>query len=291
MILGVAFMLTFLLSCKNSPNPKPDFTFQENIAYTAPVDVAFQNTSKNGTSYKWDFGDGNTSTEASVTHKFTTPGNYTITLFTSNGSKEASVSKTIEIQTQYFVDLQTSLGTIKMMLYNTTPQHRDNFIKLSKEGYYDGLLFHRVIPGFMIQGGDPDSKTAAAGARLGSGGPGYRIPAEIGSYHYRGALAAARDGNPQRASSGSQFYIVTGAPVNDFLLSQIQNKEQIVYSQQEADYYKQVGGAPNLDNQYSVFGRVTEGIEIADAIVNANRDSNDRPLEDLKIISTKVYTQ
>jgi len=213
-------MFTFLLSCKNTPTTKPDFTFQDNL-YTAPAQVTFQNTSENATSYKWDFGDGNTSTEASVTHQYTTTGNYTITLVASNGEKSNSISKEIEILPQYFVDLETSLGTIKMMLYNTTPKHRDNFIKLSKEGYYDGLLFHRVIPGFMIQGGDPDSKTAAPGDRLGMGGPGYRVPAEIGSYHYRGALAAARDGNPQRASSGSQFYIVTGSPVDDFTLSAI----------------------------------------------------------------------
>ena len=115
-------------------------------------------------------------------------------------------------KSQEFV-IQTSFGNMTVRLYDPTPKHRDNFIKLVKQGFYKDLLFHRVMPGFMIQGGDPDSRTAAAGQHLGAGGPGYTIDAEIGKYHFKGALAAARLGdqaNPQKKSSGSQFYIVQG---------------------------------------------------------------------------------
>jgi cyclophilin family peptidyl-prolyl cis-trans isomerase len=145
---------------------------------------------------------------------------------------------------------------MKGFLYNETPKHRDNFVKLAKEGYYDGTLFHRVINGFMIQGGDPDSKTAKAGQALGMGGPGYTVPAEINSKftHKRGALAAARTQNPQKASSGSQFYIV----------------------QPEK-------GAHFLDGEYTVYGELTEGFDVVDKISLTPKDKSDRPLKDVKM--------
>jgi cyclophilin family peptidyl-prolyl cis-trans isomerase len=162
------------------------------------------------------------------------------------------------------VIIETSLGNITIALYNETPLHRDNFIKLANDGFYDGVLFHRIIQNFMIQTGDPDSKKASKGQRLGSGGPGYTIPAEFVSKfsHNRGAVAAARQGdqvNPQRASSGSQFYIVD-------------NKD----------------GAHFLDGQYTVFGEVLQGLDIVDKIAAQPKDQADRPLEDIKIISVKV---
>ena len=135
--------------------------------------------------------------------------------------------------------IKTKFGDMKVKLYNETPMHRDNFVKLVKEGFYDGLLFHRVIKDFMIQGGDPESKDAPAGKHLGSGGPGYQIPAEIvdGLYHKKGALAAARQGdaaNPERKSSGSQFYIVQGKVFNEEMLSQIEEKMKLNAERQEA---------------------------------------------------------
>ena len=162
------------------------------------------------------------------------------------------------------VSIETSLGNITIMLYDETPLHRDNFIKLANDRFYDGVLFHRIIKDFMIQTGDPDSKTATKGQRLGVGGPGYTIPAEIVSKytHKRGAVAAARQGdnvNPQRASSGSQFYIVDGPK-----------------------------GAPHLNGQYTIFGEVTKGLDIVDKIAASPKDQADRPLEDIKIISVKV---
>lgn len=182
--------------------------------------------------------------------------------------------------------IETTLGNIKVKLYDSTPQHRDNFLKLAKEGYLDGTLFHRVIPGFMVQGGDPDSKTAKPGQPLGMGGPGYTIPAEIGARHYRGALSAARQGdevNPEKRSSGSQFYIVQNGPVPQAQLDQIIQAKGLQYTPEERDYYLKVGGVPFLDGDYTVFGQVVEGLEVVDKIANAQRDPRDRPMADISM--------
>ena len=236
------------------------------------------------------------------------------------------------------------MGNIIVELYNDTPKHRDNFLKLAREGYYDGVLFHRVIKDFMIQTGDPDSKTATTDTRLGAGGPNYEIDAEIvypAHFHKRGALAAARTGdqvNPERRSSGSQFYIVTGKVYPQSEISTIQRsleeaakqgifnrmasarqteiramyqrgdtaglnalQSQLIaateaeYSahpatltQAQIDAYTTVGGAPHLDNQYTVFGEVVEGIDIVDKIQNVTTGRADRPVEDVRIIKAVV---
>ena len=169
----------------------------------------------------------------------------------------AQTKTTIEKQVKFVI--HTDYGDMKGVLYNETPKHRDNFVKLAKSGYFDGTLFHRVILGFMIQGGDPDSKKAKAGQPLGMGGPGYTIPAEFNTNfkHKRGALAAARTGgpsNPQKASSGSQFYIVEPEK-----------------------------GANFLDNDYTVFGEVTEGFNVITKIASAAKDNSDRPVKDIKM--------
>lgn len=181
--------------------------------------------------------------------------------------------------------IKTDYGDMKVKLFNSTPLHRDNFIKLANDGYYEDLLFHRVIQGFMIQGGDPASKNAAPGAPLGSGGPGYTIPAEIGALHYKGALSAARLSdavNPAKASSGSQFYIVQGAPVQANTLDRLSTQHGHIYTDEEKAKYAQVGGTSMLDYQYTVFGEVVEGIEVIDSIA-AVRTQSDRPLEDVKM--------
>ncbi|GJM36266.1 MAG: peptidyl-prolyl cis-trans isomerase [Saprospiraceae bacterium] len=182
-----------------------------------------------------------------------------------------------------YAEIETDFGNMKVMLYNTTPKHRDNFIKLAKEGFYDGLLFHRVMAGFMVQGGDPDSKNAAPGQMLGQGGPGYQIEAEIGSPHFKGTLAAARTQNPQKLSSGSQFYIVQGQPIDDASLDNIQNQKNIQYNEQQRQLYKEVGGAPFLDNDYTVFGEVVEGLDVIDKMAAVQTDGNNRPLEDVRM--------
>lgn len=236
--------------------------------------------------------------------------------------------------------IKTTEGDIIIRLYDETPKHRDNFLKLAKEGYFNGTLFHRVIKDFMIQGGDPDSKNAPKGKTLGTGGPDYTIPAEFvypQYFHKRGALSAARTGdevNPERESSGSQFYIVWGKTFKPAELKQMEHQmamqqEQQVFNQltrehheeimnlrrnrdrvglqelqdklieqtkktckqqgkptfteEQIEVYTNVGGTPFLDNQYTVFGEVEEGLDIVERIQNCNTDRNDRPTEDVKI--------
>lgn len=186
---------------------------------------------------------------------------------------------------QTHVIIETEYGTMEAVLYNETPLHRDNFIKLAKEGFYNDLLFHRVIEGFMIQGGDPNSKDASAGQPLGSGGPGYRVDAEIGQPHYKGTLAAARTGagNPEKKSSGSQFYIVQGRPVSEANLNNISKARNITYSPEQIAKYKQVGGTAQLDGEYTVFGEVISGLDVIDKIAAVDTDQRDRPLQDVKM--------
>ena len=236
--------------------------------------------------------------------------------------------------------IKTTEGDIIIRLYDETPKHRDNFLKLAKEGYFNGTLFHRVIKDFMIQGGDPDSKNAPKGKMLGTGGPDYTIPAEFvypQYFHKRGALSAARTGdevNPEKESSGSQFYIVWGKTFKPAELKQIEHQmamqqEQQVFNQltrehheeimnlrrnrdrvglqelqdklieqtkttckqqdkptfteEQIEVYTNVGGTPFLDNQYTVFGEVEEGLDIVERIQNCDTDRNDRPTEDVKI--------
>ncbi len=184
------------------------------------------------------------------------------------------------------VQIQTEYGNMTVELFNTTPLHRDNFVKLVKEGFYDDLLFHRVMNNFMIQGGDPDSRGAEPGRGLGSGGPGYRIKAEIGEKHFKGRLSAARtpDGvNPERESSGSQFFVVDGNITNENMLNQTAAKEGFTYTEQEKEIYRTVGGAAFLDGQYTVFGQVVEGLEVIDKIAVVQTDSRDRPVKDVKM--------
>jgi cyclophilin family peptidyl-prolyl cis-trans isomerase len=184
--------------------------------------------------------------------------------------------------------IHTDYGDMKGYLYNETPQHRDNFEKLAKEGYFDGLLFHRVIPGFMIQGGDPNSKNAKPGQQLGNGGPNYTVPAEFNPalIHKKGALAAARTGdavNPKKASSGSQFYIAEGKTYTGAQLDANAQRGGIKYTDAQKKIYETVGGVPFLDGQYTVFGEITEGLDVIDKIAAVQRDGNDRPVQDVKM--------
>lgn len=191
------------------------------------------------------------------------------------------------------VEMQTSSGNIVILLYDDTPLHRDNFIKLAGEGVYDGTLFHRVIKGFMIQGGDPDSKNAKAGQMLGEGDLGYKIPAEFRENHInkRGALCAARQGddvNPKKESSASQFYIVQGRKWSDGEMNMMEQRFGKKYSDEHRKIYAEEGGAPHLDGDYTVFGEVIEGMDVVDKIAVVKTDPMDRPLEDVRILSVKV---
>jgi peptidyl-prolyl cis-trans isomerase B (cyclophilin B) len=196
------------------------------------------------------------------------------------------------------VKLKTSMGTIVLRLYDSTPIHRDNFIALVKTGYYNGLLFHRVIKNFMIQGGDPDSRKAKPGQPLGNGGPGYTLPAEFRTtiFHKKGVLAAAREGddvNPEKRSSASQFYIVQGKKFTDSGLDSLEKfrlKGRKIPPEQR-EVYKTLGGTPHLDQNYTVFGEVVRGIDVVDRIASSETskgEDRDRPLVDVRIKKAKM---
>jgi cyclophilin family peptidyl-prolyl cis-trans isomerase len=219
---------------------------------------------------------------------------FAVILFAACTSQKEITKKDIKKD----VLLQTSMGNIIVRLSNLTPLHRNNFLKLVKTHYYDGLLFHRVINHFMIQGGDPDSRNASAGKPLGDGGPAYTIPAEFRPelFHKKGVLAAAREGdevNPQKASSGSQFYLTQGKVWTKGGLDTLEVKrlkgEKI--PEEYRKVYTTVGGVPHLDGNYTVFGEVVKGIDVIDSIAavpTSKGEDKDRPLKDVKIIKAKL---
>lgn len=183
------------------------------------------------------------------------------------------------------VKITTDSGVMVIRLYDKTPQHRDNFIKLTNEHFFDSLLFHRVISQFMIQGGDPQSKYAQPGQMLGSGDVGYTIPAEFDTslIHKKGALAAARTENPAKASSGCQFYIVQGKTWSDADLNNIDMQRGVKYSTAQRNIYKTIGGTPFLDMGYTVFGEVESGLNVIDKIASVPKAPGDRPLADVRM--------
>ena len=202
------------------------------------------------------------------------------------------------------VKIETTEGDITLLLYDETPLHRDNFVKLVKAKFYDGVLFHRVIDEFMIQGGDPTSKNAEPGKMLGEGDVGYTIPAEFRTpqlYHKRGALAAAREGddeNPDKASSGCQFYIVVGKQFTNEQLDQMEaskidkhghaNDSTYKFSEQARIDYTTIGGTPHLDGNYTVYGEVLTGMDVVDKIAQARTNRANRPREDIRIIKIRL---
>ena len=198
------------------------------------------------------------------------------------------LSLSVFSQERTTVLISTSFGDMVVELYNETPQHRDNFIKLVRERFYDGPLFHRIIPNFMIQGGDPDSKGAAPNVQLGNGGPGYTIPAEFvdGLFHKKGVLAAARLGdavNPKKESSGSQFYLVQGQVYSEEKLRSFGLRSGKTYNEEQTKTYGSIGGTPHLDGAYTVFGEVVKGLDVIELIANQKRDKNNRPLKDVEM--------
>ena len=267
-----------------------------------------------------------------------------IALTACNAGSKRQTNHHMENEKRTLVKLETTMGNITVALYNETPKHRDNFIKLVKEGVYDSTLFHRVIKQFMIQAGDPDSKNASDTAMLGSGDVGYTIPAEFNPkfFHKKGVLAAARQGddvNPEKASSGCQFYIVTGRKFTEPQLLGMENKineqreealfdslarqhmkeiykmrkagdnagllelqdtleaqareladkeEKFRFTPEQIKAYSTIGGAPHLDGSYTVFGEVTEGMEVVDNIEIAKTNRADRPIENIRILKAKI---
>ena len=190
----------------------------------------------------------------------------------------------------YLVTLTTNFGAMRFVLHDETPKHKANFIRLVDSVYYDGLLFHRIIEKFMIQGGDPDSRTAVAGQALGDGDIGYLVPAELIStlFHKKGALGAARDDRPDKASSAVQFYVVQGRTWNDEDLQKqidrgIARGSSRQFTNEQKQVYKTVGGTPHLDGNYTVFGQVIDGLSVIDSIAKQPRNPKDRPLADIRM--------
>ncbi|HEX5155537.1 MAG TPA: peptidylprolyl isomerase [Parafilimonas sp.] len=218
-----------------------------------------------------------------------------ILIFTLSAQTKKTTSpakpKTTTAVTGRLVEIKTDYGTMIVKLYDSTPLHRDNFIKLVKEKFYDSLLFHRVIQNFMIQGGDPQSKDADSTAMLGDGeAPGEMIPAEFRSnlYHKKGALAMARTENPEKASSNCQFYIVQGQPyanaqLNDMECKLRQNDPEFYFTDAERKTYNTIGGTPFLDQNYTVFGEVIKGLDVIDKIAVVQTDQNDRPVSNVRM--------
>lgn len=273
-------LLLFVASCS-----KPIAQFKTDATkYLAPSDVQFTNNSQKADRYEWDFGDGQTSTEEAPKHHFTKSGNYNVTLkaFKGNKSKTTKQKVVIDAPKDCLVEIQTPYGNMVLKLADETPQHRDNLSKLAEENFYDSLLFHRIIRGFMIQGGDPNSKSMKGA--MGTGGPGYTIPAEFTPklVHIKGAIAAARTGgpsNPEKRSSGSQFYIVQGKKVTDNMLDRIEQIRGFTYSPTQRKEYLEKGGTPQLDMEYTVFGYVIKGFDVIDKIAAVKTKKGNRPEE------------
>jgi peptidyl-prolyl cis-trans isomerase B (cyclophilin B) len=286
----ILFIFAFSLAgLASGMKPMAKFTMSAQHA-EAPATVEFTNLSTGADTYLWEFGDGAQSTDTSTSHRYTHAGKYDVKLTAIKGKKTNTMTQSIIIDppAKCLIEITTDFGVIMAELYDATPQHRDNFLKLAGEGYFDGLLFHRVIDGFMIQGGDPNSKNAAAGVPLGSGGPGYQVPGEFvdSLVHIRGAIAAARTGdnvNPERKSSGSQFYIVQGSPVDAGMLDGIEKRKGFKYTPEQRAAYLEHGGTPFLDRDYTVFGHVISGFEVIDQIARVPKDARDRPKSDVKM--------
>lgn len=185
--------------------------------------------------------------------------------------------------------LRTEAGTMHLILFDETPKHKANFVKLIQEKFYDSLLFHRIMDGFMIQGGDPNSRTAKPNERLGNGGSNMeRTPFEFvpTRAHRKGALAAAHDGNPQKASNACQFYIVQGKIMTDQEITAVEQNNKMAYTAEQREIFKTLGGVPRLDNNYTVFGQAIDNLEMIDIIAKKPRDKANRPLMDVKMSIT-----
>lgn len=208
-------------------------------------------------------------------------------------SAQTTTNQKVNMSKGTMVEMITTMGKITLRLYDETPLHRDNFLKLVKNGTYDGLLFHRVIKDFMVQAGDPKSRNAKPGQPLGDGTLGYTIPAEFRPelIHKSGALCAARQGdqiNPKKESSASQFYIVQGQVWDDKTLDMMEKRLGKSFTDVQRKVYTTVGGTPHLDGDYTVFGEVVDGMEVVNKIADVKCDRMARPVEDVRIISVKV---
>jgi peptidyl-prolyl cis-trans isomerase B (cyclophilin B) len=278
-------LLLLAVSFSQCAAPKPAFAVASRTVQANQY-LTFSNSSEKASSYLWDFGDGTSSTQEEPTHRYFSSGDFTVVLKATNEKgKSKTTTQLINVTPpkECLIRIETPLGDMIARLSDATPLHQDNFVKLVEQNFYDGLLFHRVIDGFMLQGGDPNSKDAKAGVPLGSGGPGYQIAAEFvdSLAHVKGALAAARTNNPEKKSSGSQFYIAQGRPVTDAELNRQEGQTGVRYPSSVREEYLKNGGVPFLDQGYTVFGQVIEGLDVIDKIAAVKTKPGDRPVEDV----------
>lgn len=288
MIARIITLFSFAFLLGACASPKAEFSISGDTK--APARLTFTNKSTNADTYEWMFGDQTLTQETSPTFTFDRAGNYLVRLVAKKRKKTAVAYQRIIVEgpEDCLVLIETEYGDMLVKLYHATPEHQANFMKLAAAGFYDELLFHRVIEGFMIQGGDPNSRDATTNQRLGSGGPGYTIPAEFVDtlVHVKGALSAARTGdqvNPERRSSGSQFYLVQGRPTTEATLKTTAARGGFDYAPNQIERYLELGGTPFLDQNYTVFGQVVEGLEVIDKIAAVRKGAADRPLEDVKM--------
>ncbi len=278
--------------CSSCARPTAEFSYLGN--HTAPAILRFDNRSAKATGFHWDFGDGTQSDTPSPEHTYLSSGNYTVTLHAFKGRARDTARQQIQIKApvECLVSIETEYGVMTAVLYNGTPQHRDHFTQLAEGGFFDGLIFHRVIQQFMIQGGDPLLRKTKPGPSISGPTANATLPAEISDtlFHIKGAIAAARTGNdinPKKASSATQFYIVQGRTWTDEQLDQIEAQKGIRYDRDTREAYKTIGGAAQLDREYTVFGRVIDGLDVIDKIAAVQIEANDRPAEDI-VMKIKV---
>lgn len=277
--------IALILSCNR---PLAHFQLENDHQAEIPNVIKFYNTSKNAEKYLWDFGDGTKSELVEPTHQYLHSGHYDVKLTVSNGKKSSDYKKHIHVLAPKtcHVLIKTNFGNMVVELYDNTPLHRDNFIHRVEQGFYQDLLFHRVIEGFVVQGGDQESRNAPLTQKIGSGISGNEINAEFNpeNIHLKGALGAARMGdqiNPEKKSDSSQFYIVHGSKVLPETLDHIEHSRNFRYSSAQKNAYETWGGTPQLDMEYTVFGKVVSGLEVLDAIAASKTNGEDRPLENV----------
>jgi cyclophilin family peptidyl-prolyl cis-trans isomerase len=293
---NLAFMCiltTILLS--SCAKPMVDFVAKGG-GVQVPAKVRFENTTVSAERFEWDFGNGQTSYEVSPSYRYTASGEYTVTLTAFKNGKKKTIKKQISFTApeQCLVELSTSLGDITLLLYDATPRHREHFLEMAQNGIIDSTIFHRVINGFMIQGGDlvtkPKSDVESRKKAL--------IFSQIKLYpelvdtliHEKGALAAARmpdNVNPQKLSSPTQFYIVHGTTLNESMISKNLGTNSGL-SKELIERYLKNGGSPQLDGEYTIFGKVIYGLDVVDKIANTPTNQDDKPIKDIKIYSLKT---
>lgn len=287
-ISGFVFLITGILFLGSCNQPLANFITDHGHEVVIPNEINFKNTSVNADRFSWDFGDGNTSDLPEPKHQYLHSGHYTVRLTASKGDKSADHKQhiTVHAPKTCHVLITTNFGNMIVELFDNTPLHRDNFIHLAEQGFYNDLLFHRVINGFVIQGGDPSSRNSPVNLQTDTLQSLKEIDAEIQPehIHLKGALAAARmpdQVNPEKKSSGSQFYLVHGSRVLPETLDQTEHSKDFKYSSAQKNAYFSMGGSPQLDMEYTVFGRIIRGLEVLDAIAAVKTNADDRPLENV----------